>query len=485
MEVLTKYQYVKVNLPGGIVSSGRLMEILKIMKNAEIDDVSFGSRQQLIGYIKHNINRDFLVAKLTQELGKASVQHELNEDNYPNIITSYCAEEVFATGRWVSEGTYIDILDQFDYASKLKINISDSDQSFTPFFTGNINFVASPERDFWYLYVRPKQTNEIIQFPNLIYTSEIGRICKIIEKYDFVHYPDRNYFIDYLMQYEFIHLSINQSLVLPEFKLPYYEGFNRYGDKTWLGIYRRKEKFRIDFLLGLCQLCLDTKIGQLCTTPWKSVIIKNINNRHRDSWDNLLGSHGINVRHAANELNWSLEDYQAEALLVKRQIMKQYDDFDIRTFGLCFTLQTQSKSEVFGSVIVKERKSLFGLTKSYDVFHTIDFNPNTRETTLFESDVSRSNLAGVLYKITRYYYSRKTQKDNKSKVNIIPIKADTIRLHQCIICLTMYDPKYGDEVNNIPKGVTFELLPQSYCCPVCDASKNDFKVVEISLKEQV
>ena len=47
---------------------------------------------------------------------------------------------------------------------------------------------------------------------------------------------------------------------MPEFKLPYYEGLNRYNEKYWLGIYRRDELFSIKFLKEVCMLCLQTGI---------------------------------------------------------------------------------------------------------------------------------------------------------------------------------------------------------------------------------
>ena len=72
----------------------------------------------------------------------------------------------------------------------------------------------------------------------------------------------------------FITRPAEKAAVLPAFNLPYYEGLNRYNNKYWLGIYRRDELFRVDFLKELCLLCLETKIGQLCSSPWKTIIVK-------------------------------------------------------------------------------------------------------------------------------------------------------------------------------------------------------------------
>jgi sulfite reductase beta subunit-like hemoprotein len=95
---------------------------------------------------------------------------------------------------------------------------------------------------------------------------------------------------------------------LPEFKLPYYEGLNRYNEKYWLGIYRRDERFSIKFLKEVCMLCLQTGIKEICSTPWKTIIIKNIEEKNRQDLNDLLDKYQINVRHAQNELNFQVDD---------------------------------------------------------------------------------------------------------------------------------------------------------------------------------
>ncbi|MDH4318057.1 MAG: rubredoxin [Desulfobulbaceae bacterium] len=47
--------------------------------------------------------------------------------------------------------------------------------------------------------------------------------------------------------------------------------------------------------------------------------------------------------------------------------------------------------------------------------------------------------------------------------------------YKCIICGYEYDPQKGDPANNIPPSTSFEDLPDSWTCPVCAASKDDFE----------
>jgi rubredoxin len=469
---------------GGIVSPGTLQYILLAAREAGVREVRFGARQQILMYVKAETVRGSGIVDLKKKLYESKIDFEINSDDFPNIITSYCAEEVFPTGQWISEGIYNDIFDGFDYQPKLKVNVSDFQQSFTPFFTGNLNFIASNTQNFWYLYVRPKQSNKVFRFPILIYTLEIPKICKRIEEviWGNLEMDENEIYEQVIAKGEIISQVILEDLTLPKFSLPYYEGFNRYGDKTWLGIYRRNETFSVDFLAEICELCLETKIGQICTTPWKSLIIKSIENKHRFLWDKLLGKYTINVRHAANELNWQVEDLAPEGLALKKAIIREFDDEDVRTFGLSFAVQTRSKSEVFGSVVIKKRSIFGGLSSAFDIYHTTDFNPNTRELVLFEKGVNKTHVPEILQRLTKRFYAQ----NSKQEGSVVKQKeaklsdSQPIKVHQCKTCFTIYDERFGDSVNEIPVGVKFVDLPTDYCCSVCESAKSEF--VEVSVE---
>ena len=130
---MVKKPIIKINLPGGIVSAGDLLTILEAAEKAKVEDVQFGIRQQL--YLKPSEKN---AEELKALLDEAQISYEENENNYPNIISSYVGEDVFDNANWLSEGVYTDVLDQFDFKPRLKINLVEGNQSFVPFFTGNI-----------------------------------------------------------------------------------------------------------------------------------------------------------------------------------------------------------------------------------------------------------------------------------------------------------------------------------------------------------
>ncbi len=469
---------IKINLLGGIVSPGRLREILTIAHEAKVQHVRFGSRQQLIFRVDGE-----KVRFLERDLKKKQIRYELNADKYPNIISSYCAEEVFRTGQWLNESEYHTVLDDFDYSPKLKINLSDSNQSFTPFFTGNLNFIASPEPHFWFLYVRPKQSNTIFRWRDLIYTNDIARIAHALEQQmpgeDNANHLESKLYEKISQTHSFITQPATQEVELPNFTLPYYEGFNRYGQRSWLGLYRRDEEFPIPFLLDVCTLCLETRVGEICTTPWKSLIIKGIEEKDRSEWSRVLSRHNINVRHAANELAWQTEDQDAEGVELKKYILRYFEKHDTRTFGLCFGVQTRDKSEVFGSVLIRKRPTItlgkWGLLPVYDLYFTENYNPNSRTYFPFEKGLMKNHLPDQLDRLCRKFNtSRQTPKVARAETVEKSIILPTSELFQCPHCLTVYDEKYGDERAEIAPGVSFVDLLESYLCPTCDAPKSEF-----------
>jgi rubredoxin len=480
-----KNYLVKINLPGGIVPAGDLYAIVQAAEKARVENVQFGTRQELFFSVADRYGAGFL-----QELEQAGIPSETNEEFFPNIVSSYVTEDIFQNANWLTEGMYKDILDGFDYKPRLKINLVEASQAFVPFFTGNINFISSDTGNYWYLYVRLPQTNKMYTWKELIYSKDIPRMSRIIEE-TLSTSPaiDGDEIFEKVSARErFATQPIVAPLKLPSFNLPYYEGFSRYRNKLWLGIYRREELFPLAFLRDLCLICLQTRIGQLYTTPWKSLIIKGIEPGDRKLWDYTLGKYRINVRHASNELNWQVEDNCEEGLRLKRYLVRQFDNDDIRTYGLCFAIKTRPRSGLFGSVIIRRQMGLRpnqrkGLDR-YDILYTRDFSANSRDHILFRQDLEKENLVPYLISLCKIFYEQQSQE------NLVPheVKAEggTTRetapvkewVFQCRHCLSLYDQQYGDPAAGVGAGVNFEAVADDYACPVCGAPKQDFAAVE-------
>lgn len=491
---MAKYHTIKINLPGGIIAAGDLYALMLAAEKVKLQQVQLGNRQQL--YCKLTPDQ---LHSFQQELNQLNLFYETDKYNYPNILSSYVAEDVFQNSHWLGESLYKDILSSFDYKPRVKISLVDAQQTFTPFYSGNFNFISSPVNNYWYLYIRFPKTPVIYRWKRLVYSEDIARISKAIEDVIFFNphlfyeqsSPKGDLLYNMVNEREqFIMQPVHEELTSPVFALPYYEGFNRYGDKTWLGIYRRDELFPVSFLKEVALICLKTKIGQLYTTAWKSLIIKGILQSDRKQWDYVLGKYRINVRHAANELNWQVEDMDEEGLQMKHYLIRQFDKDDVRTYGLCFAIKTKPHSNVFGAVVIRkqqnETKSRLKALDRYDIVYTKDFNPNTKEYILFRKSVKKENLGTYLISLCKYFYELQSEdstimhsvyrQEEELKQEAIPQEPEYMQ--QCSHCFTVYDPQYGDEANGISAGTSFEELPDTWCCPTCDAEKASFRLAE-------
>src|SRR5687768_14133314 len=102
----TRKHQIKVNLPGGIVSIGDLLQILGILEESAIENVRFGTRQQLYFSVDEDkledIEHGFFIS---------DTEFEIDTDKQPNIISSYVTEDIFNNSNWLREGVYRDVLD--------------------------------------------------------------------------------------------------------------------------------------------------------------------------------------------------------------------------------------------------------------------------------------------------------------------------------------------------------------------------------------
>ncbi len=49
--------------------------------------------------------------------------------------------------------------------------------------------------------------------------------------------------------------------------------------------------------------------------------------------------------------------------------------------------------------------------------------------------------------------------------------------YRCSVCEYIYDPAKGDPQHGIAPGTRFEDIPDSWSCPECGVSKNEFEPV--------
>ena len=79
-----------------------------------------------------------------------------------------------------------------------------------------------------------------------------------------------------------------------------------------------------------------------------------------------------------------------------------------------------------------------------------------------------------------YYHQVKRGTTPKSAPSYVEKKEEKsgMKKYECSVCGYVYDPEEGDPENGIAPGTAFEDLPDDWVCPICGASKDDFREVD-------
>ncbi len=470
--------FSRIIIKGGVLSPAELKEIVELAEASGSDSISLGSRQ------------DVLITKAID------AENFSKEDKYQiippktegaeNIVSSYVAADIFPATSWLTGDRYLYVLEQFRIPPNLKVNITDPKQRLVPLFTGHLNFIASEHEDYWYLYIRLPHWKEMQVYPALIYTWDVGDIVYGIEEI-LQEEPEEVGMIFNLLSdaLETNNRTIDKSLDIPYHPFPYYEGMNKIGmDSYWLGLYWRNNKYYTSFLKAMCDLCAESKIGKISITPWKSLIIKGIPKISKLEWEKFLGKRGINVRHSMLELNWHIPVDNEEALKLKKYLVSNFDQNDISTYGLTFGIfDSTKKSNYFTTVVIEKNEApqiLEGMRvrDTYNLLYAQNFDPNSRDYIMHVQDVDKIELPGLLIELSKMYFNQlgEVEEKPKKKQEPEPKKEKKSReIWQCKACLSIYDAEFGDITQEIPPGTSFDKLPETYSCPLCEASKSDFE----------
>ena len=237
-------------IKGGVLAPAELKSICQTTEDIGLKAISFGSRQDIL--FPEEVSSEALKSFKDFEV----VTPENTEKQ--NISSSYVSSNIMPSTSWLTGDKYLYVLEQFRETPLLKVNITDPKQHLVPVFTGNLNFIASEQEDYWHLYLRLPGWKETLPYPVLIYSWDMARVTKAIEKL-LVEEPET---IETLFELvndaeQTNNITIDKPLEIPFQPFPYYEGMHRTGnDKYWLGLYWRNNLYSLDFLKAMCDLCL-------------------------------------------------------------------------------------------------------------------------------------------------------------------------------------------------------------------------------------
>ena len=465
--------FIRIFVKGGTITPGNFLQLLLTAEKLKAEHIYLGSRQDII--IGSREKDTELLDKAFNLIG---LNYEVNGITYQNIASSYVALDIQPSKKWLASHVYSYIFKSFDFPTKLRINIVDPSQSLVPLFTGQINYIASNQENYWYVYLRFKKIQSTPwQMPLLVYTEDLVNIAREIET-SALHETCDNYreIFDFLSENVRMNTQpVTEDLVLPESNFPYYEGINKQSDENyWLGLYWRTNQYKVATVKAMMEHCIETDIKTIALTPWKSFIVKGISEQDRLGWEKLMGKFGMNLRHSSIELNWHIPSLNKEALDLKFYLVRELDKQDISTFGLTFTIKMTDDMTPFTSVVIEKASSH---ADTYHILHTKNFNQNLNDYSYYAKDAHKTVLASLILELTLVYYDSLedhiSPQAGSTKVKELKDAMEK-DLYQCRHCMTVYDPEFGDIDQGIPAGTPFANLQDTYHCPTCQSKRSDF-----------
>jgi rubredoxin len=483
---MAKSELIRILVKGGILTPGYFIKIMDTAKKSGNTSLKFGSRQDILFEVPGN-------RKIEAEtsMQNAHIDYEwkgIKDIRKQNIVSTFVTSGILDSTNWLTEGTYLKILEQFNYAPQITINIVDSKQNLQPLFNGMLNFISSATQDYWFLYFNI--SNKLTQLPFLVNSSEIPIISKYCELLLIG--------VDHIKGDEIVNLiesdikikkqQISSKLSLPSGFFPYYEGIEKMlnGKNYWAGFYWRNNNYDIKFIEKVCNLCLEIGIAKISITPWKTFLIKDIKPEFLPLWEQLIGWMGINMRHSSFELNWHLPVMDKAAFDLKKFIVKELDKVDVRTFGLSFSISKKHEPVLHASIRIIKNEPLgflrkFNFLVDYTVELANNYNPNSLVYNTYAQNITRHELPGLLIELCKgYYLFLRSVKIDQPIVSTKKELIKQVKAYQCCNCLSIYSELVGDEASGIKPGILFKDLPIDYKCPTCESAKSAFVLKEMA-----
>lgn len=480
---MSKELSVEVYCNGGMISPGELRKVAMIAQQFGAQYLQLGTRQEIRFTIKESFLADF---KIRFEL--LSLHYSTGVHEHFNILSSCLVKDILPAKVWLTEGEYRDVLQSFDFQPRIPVNIVDPDQYAVPLFTGVLNFIAAPVEGHWNIYVSLPKQKEQGWLPVLIQSEKIAGFSMFVQTCIFAH---DTISLNELMEELYLLDTWNfkkadAQPVIPDYHFFSIEGFHPYGSKHWLGIFNTHNEFAIDLIDAICVESLESNIGTIYLSSWDSFLLKNISVARIPFWEQLLGVYDVNTGHAAHELNWNMNEWNMNSNGIRSYVNDYFRVHDKRTEGLILGVNNEPNDNFYSIKIVEEPlftcfgKNFFPV---YHIRYKENFNPNNPVDIAFMDYVQKKNLPEFISYLTQEYYTKKKGKlDNvlikpASASGMVQKPKEPFELtYQCNVCLTIYDPEYGDADEGIVAGTSFEELPQNYCCSICSNPKKGFNL---------
>ncbi len=383
----------------------------------------------------------------------------------PNLISSQLAGGLGGSDWASAQDAYRDINQSLPPDIPFAVNLCHPAQAFVPLFSGRLNFIASEETGYWFLVFRLQRQRQL--FPSLIPSDLIAAAITVVNK-RLAADPDCSV------------LSLSSTLLdsLPRLKTaPAFRpaaapaaspaGFLRQEDGRFsLLLDNREFPWRWQTLQALAQKARLQGLGQIFLTPQRKLLFKHLAPERLESWRRLCAFLRLPLQ-GGHDASWILPPADPWAL----RLVANLDSRDLS--GLSLGINADPECGV--QILIESQRGLFGLRR-YRLSHKQDFDPRSPVIIECGSELSFSSLRQALVDLQRKFVATPSR-DPQALAMPLP-QAPLPQRHHCRDCRSEYLAELGSPSLGIAPGTPFNRLPADWCCPLCDAPKSAYQLVE-------
>lgn len=437
--------------------------------------LALGNRQEIIlpqiGLDSQDYMRDIVGARLPEFHPKR-----------PNIVTTRAVAPRSQRTAWLGEGGYDAILQGFQSNPAIAVDIVDPVQHSVPLFTGQAHFVATPEPDYWQLYLNVIPEGDRIELTQAIHSQDIASVTGLVHQ----HYLAYGTLDPTQLQAAIEQLLGNRLRTLGTIALHHNNrirpivGFKRdpQSDRFSLGIPVQRFPLPGPFLIDLSMLADRCGITTAHLSPWKSLLVHGIPPAERNSFEKLLLRHRINLNPGAWD-HVTLNGWRSPRLVhCAHELISALNTHAPHAADLTLALVDDIMTLPDTPIVIRAKRSTHPLSRfqrspRFSLFARDRFEHGNPTLVSHGRELRFKALLEALLALIEDYGATEINMETKAvpKARTAPL----LNAHRCSECGTEYSALYGDPLGGIKAGTPFDELPADWACPTCEAPLGSYK----------
>ncbi len=448
----------------------RAAEIAMVYGNGNL---RLGSRQEIILCAIPSSNRD----RVRRDLGSLLLEHHPRR---PNIVTTRAVCGRGDRTPWLSDGAFDSVLAQFASPPAFPVNLSDPRQCHLPLYTGQINFIGSPEPSFWRVSFHAKGQLRPVLLSAAVHSDGVAAATFVIQQAilrdNATNLPELQRNLEECLGSML--RDVDSDHRPPREENRPIVGFDRDGasEAYTLGIPVFGQPLPGQFLVDLCLAARKESIATAGVTPWQSLLIHGIPASASTVFERLLIQHRISLNTGAWN-NVCIEGFLTpDAVREGRDLITALNDACPYSGSLSIGLTELSATVPDTPIVVRADSRTtrwpFRPQPRYTVYVRENFE---RFNLMLIPRASGVNVGGLIDAVLELvdYFGTGQRAAASPPVSAIGVRSGML-VHQCMECRTEYSEQFGDPLGGIDAGTPFAELPSDWNCPTCGAPQSKY-----------